>query len=149
MNTDISKTLKDLERISKRMENVLSFKNDKEKFKFEESMLNSDVMHLIRHLMDTYPERKMANKDLAKKLGVSTSYVSQLFSGDKKFNRKLLINFQRIFDVRFQFTTKDGVGLPDEQRVVLNIKYNCNATNESQYKVVDKLAPCLNLENLD
>ena len=68
------------------------------KFEFEVSALHFNFIEKIQELMN---ERSIKNKEFAKKLKVPESFVSQLFSGDKLLDLKLLTQIQKIFDVRY------------------------------------------------
>jgi transcriptional regulator with XRE-family HTH domain len=46
--------------------------------------------------------KRVLPTDLANKIGVSKSYVSQVFSGDKKVNCLLLAKIQKALDIRFE-----------------------------------------------
>ena len=77
---------------------ILAFNKDKEKLQFEAEMLHLNIIHSIQCLM----KEKCLNKtDMAKQLGVSKGYLTQLFSGDKLLNLKTLAKIQRIFEIKF------------------------------------------------
>ena len=61
---------------------------------------------MVADLMERLPT-PMKSSELAKKLGVSPSYVSQLFSGDKLINYPTLAKLQRIFNIRFKLDIKN------------------------------------------
>jgi len=81
---------------------ILSFDGKDEKLEFEVVTLHFDFIEEIKSLMDKH---SMKNKDLAKKLKVSDSFISQLFAGEKLLNLKLLTRIQKIFDIRFRIST--------------------------------------------
>lgn len=78
--------------------------DDSEDLKFEEMVINSDVMAVVKNLMKL--NKITTNADLASKLNVTPAYISKLFSGDKKFNVTLLAKMQRIFNTRFEINAK-------------------------------------------
>jgi transcriptional regulator with XRE-family HTH domain len=97
MKKDIKKT--------RNLNDILDSSTDSEDFQFEEMVVNSDFMNFVSELMKI---NKIETKaELAEKLGVTKAYVSKLFSGDKYFNVHLLVQLQRIFDVKFQLVTTD------------------------------------------
>lgn len=77
---------------------------DEQDLKFEEMVINSDMMHIIQELMILNGIKNKA--ELADKLGVSKPYITKLFSGDKSFNVTLLAKLQRIFKTKIVFSAK-------------------------------------------
>jgi len=51
--------------------------------------------------------KNISRTELAVKLKKSKSFVSQLFSGDKALNLKMIAQFQEIFDAKFIPSFKD------------------------------------------
>lgn len=84
---------------------VFSFENEEDTIQFEAEMIHLDLINEISRLMDS---RKMNKAELAKSLGTTKGYVTQLFSGDRLLNLKTLAKIQQIFDVRIklQFVEK-------------------------------------------
>ena len=84
---------------------VFSFENKDDLIQFEAEMIHLDLINEILKLMDL---RKMNKAELAKFLGTTKGYVTQLFSGDRLLNLKTLAKIQQIFDVRIklQFVEK-------------------------------------------
>lgn len=80
---------------------ILNFSDEDEKLEFEIETLHFDFVEEIKILMD---KKSMKSKDLAKKLKVSESFISQLFTGEKLLNLKLLTKIQKVFDVRFRIS---------------------------------------------
>jgi transcriptional regulator with XRE-family HTH domain len=72
---------------------------------FSDLVINSDFIQEIKKLMKK--NNINTKKELAEKLGVSTSYVSMVFSGRKLINVRLLSHFQNIFNVSFRLTTSE------------------------------------------
>ena len=81
---------------------ILSFDGKDEQLEFEVATLHFDFIEEIKNLMDKH---LMKNKDLAVKLKVSESFISQLFAGEKLLSLKLLTRIQKIFDIRFRIST--------------------------------------------
>jgi transcriptional regulator with XRE-family HTH domain len=80
------------------MQSLLDFETDEEKLMFEAEMLHLATMQLVAQLMK---ENNMNKKQLAEALNTSQSFITQLFSGDKLLNFKLLAKLQRVFNVSF------------------------------------------------
>lgn len=90
-----------MEKIDNRFKNLIKIKNANEKIELSTEIMHLKIMNEISILMD----KKFINKTLlAKKLNVSKSYITQLFTADKIINLKLLAQIQNAFDVTFNFS---------------------------------------------
>lgn len=87
----------------KRVQNLLNFETDDEKIDFETEIIHIEIINQIINIME---ERNLSKVELAKALGTSKSYITQLFSGDKILNIKLLAKFQRVFNIKFKISCK-------------------------------------------
>lgn len=85
--------MKTAEKISER----LKFKNDFEKIDFLTDTIQLDILH---QLMESSSCRKT---DIAKKMKVSNSFVTQLFSGDKRLSLIHLASLIYHFNLDFKF----------------------------------------------
>src|SRR3990167_5581532 len=96
---------------------LLSYDDDAERERFLVKTLHFDFMQEIERLMGSH---KMTSKELAGKLGVSQSFVSQLFKGNKLLNLTVLHRIQKVFDIRFRlesgFKTKTNTIIVTLQR---------------------------------
>lgn len=101
--------------IQEQLKELLRFHNDTEKLQFEAEKIHLDVMYQVRLLMS---EHGMNKKMLAERLDTSKGYISQLFSGDKLINLKLLAKLQRIFNVRFEIVPQKTIEYTRESRFV-------------------------------
>jgi len=101
--------------IQQQLQEILRFRDDTEKLDFEVEKIHLNIMHQIRLLMS---EHDMNKKTLAEKLNTSKGYISQLFSGDKIINLKLLAKLQRIFNVQFEIIPQKTIEYPTENRFV-------------------------------
>ncbi len=104
--------------IEKRFKALLKIKNDNEKIQIKAEMLHLDIMNEISQLME---KRLISKTQLAAKLNVSKSYITQLFTGDKLINLKQLSQIQDIFDVSFTIKSKDNFknfGSFDSKKIV-------------------------------
>lgn len=113
---------------------VFSFENENDQIKFEAEMIHLDLMNEISKLMDS---RKMNKAGLAKSLGTTKGYVTQLFSGDRFLNLKTLAKIQQIFDIRIklQFVEKTktkNTEIKPETAVRKNADKS-SKTNQSKY----------------
>lgn len=75
---------------------------DKERIELEEIMIHQQILNQLQTVID---EEEIKKSELSKILGVSRSYVTQLFHGNKFFNinllARLMIHFGLKFNVQF------------------------------------------------
>ncbi len=116
-----------------RVYNLLSFKDNDEKLDFETEIIHIEIINQILNLME---DKNISKAYLARVLGTSKSYITQLFTGDKILNLKLLAKLQRIFNIKFNISCKD---LENEKKdflfknfVILedNVKFDYNNENK-------------------
>jgi len=88
------------------MKEVFTFENDAERIQFEAETIHLDIMSEVRTLMNAH---NMNKAELAKSLQTSKGYITQLFSGDKLINLKMIAKIQRLFSVKLtpQFIKKE------------------------------------------
>ncbi len=91
-----------IKKIKNNLKSLIEFKNDEDKLDFETSVISLNITDKIEELMKGY---NMTKAQLARELKTSKSYITQLFSGDKLINLKLLARLQRIFKVKFYIET--------------------------------------------
>lgn len=87
-----------LDDLMKDFEEFLSSKDDRERIETKASFIQLDILDEVKLLMK---EKNISRTQLAKKLSKSKSFVSQLFSGDKALNLKMIAQFQEIFNSKF------------------------------------------------
>jgi len=80
------------------LKKIFSIKSEKEKLDFERDLIH---FAFIKHIQNQMGD-EMKKNQLAKKIGVSASFITQLFTGDKILNIPLLVKFQRALDFKFQ-----------------------------------------------
>lgn len=106
------------------------FKEDSEKDKEDigTTTLHLDFLDQIEDILTKKGYTKY--KDLADILGVKRPFVSQLRSGDKKLNMKMLYKIQKALGFRFKLSTNDK-GLNSDPAsvpvVVLSLNTNSNS----------------------
>ena len=74
-----------------------------------DSELNEDVKHLAQMLMYRFlseiekitDDRGISRKELAKNIGVTPSYLTQLYRGNKPLNIHTLAKVEKVLDFRF------------------------------------------------
>ncbi len=83
----------------KRFIDALSPKTQEDRIQFEAEKIHLDLIFLLKEMME---KRGLNRKQLAELLGVSPSYLTQLFTGDKLINLKTIARLQEIFGVKFK-----------------------------------------------
>jgi ribosome-binding protein aMBF1 (putative translation factor) len=126
-------SLTDIKKLQKKLKDAISFKNDDEIIDFNASILSLEFTDLIEELMKNNDINKA---QLARKLKTSKSYITQLFSGDKLINLKLLARIQRIFKVKFVVGTNSFPSKSQQYKKFKENKYdNLRVADTNQKKV--------------
>lgn len=99
--------------IENRFTNLLKIKNENEKFQLLSELLHLNIMNEVSTLMNN---KRINKAQLARKLNVSKSYITQLFTCDKVINLKLIAQIQDTFGISF------GITLNGEYMAVVPIK---------------------------
>ena len=113
-------------KIQKSFAEIFSFENKKEKIEHHEHMMMFRFLSELQKLME---ELGLNKKELAKRIGTSPSYITQLFRGDKIINlhtlAKIEVEFDRHFKVTLVDESKEKVLDIDEDNLIkfLNEKY--------------------------
>lgn len=115
MNTSKKKKASDIFQISDKLE-------------FEKEILHFAFIHLVQNNM-----KQIKSYQLAKKVGVSSSFISQLFSGDKIVSLELLVKFQRALGFKFdvQATTNKSENIATE-KTIGQIEFNSQMSQPSR-----------------
>lgn len=88
----------------KELGEALKFENEEERIELKASFIQLEILEEIDKLMKG---KNITRTELAGKLKKSKSFVSQLFSGDKALNLKMIAQFQEIFNAKFIPSFKD------------------------------------------
>lgn len=86
-------------------EEILSFKDSNEKIEHEADMISLKIAIRISEYLE---ERAISKKDLAKLMGTSPAYITQILRGDKRINMIFLARLMDSLDLRFDFTLRDN-----------------------------------------
>lgn len=115
MNTSKEKATSDIFQIS-------------DKIEFEKEILHFAFIHLVQNNM-----KQIKSYQLAKKVGVSSSFISQLFSGDKIVSLELLVKFQRALGFKFdvQATPNKSENVATE-KTIGQIEFNSQMSQPSR-----------------
>ena len=95
---------KDKYKISKEFEGLFTFSDEKEELDHEAYMIMFRFLSEIEKYQVAGKDLK--KKELASKLGVSPSYITQLFNGDKLLNLTMLAKIQKAFNITFEIKTR-------------------------------------------
>lgn len=120
-----------------KLNQMLEFKSSNEKAKLEEELLSLKFISTIEELLE---QNDVNRSDLANILDSSKSYVSQVFSGDKMLNIRILAKIQRALNVSFKLYAVDNNRFQFEKVSCLlhrriNLNDYLNADEEQVYKL--------------
>jgi transcriptional regulator with XRE-family HTH domain len=93
-----AKEKKKINSMIKELGEALKFENEEDRIEVKASFIQIDILKEVKILMK---EQNISRTELALKLKKSKSFVSQLFSGDKALNLKMIAQFQEIFNAKF------------------------------------------------
>lgn len=79
--------------------------NEKERLQLAADGIQIDIVNIV---LEKMKKQHLSKADIAEKLGVSRSYVSQLLSCDKRINFTTLAKLQSILRTRFLVTAGDS-----------------------------------------
>lgn len=76
----------------------------------EEDKLNNEALILsarfLEIVQDALEEQGLSRKDLAKRMGVSPSYLTQLFRGNRLLNMKAAVQMETALELKFHVSRK-------------------------------------------
>jgi len=84
---------------------LLSFKNDDEKFELYAELISLKIARQINEILD---QKGITRSELAKMINTSPSYITQIMKGDKLINLKLIAKIEYYLDATFSFTFKSN-----------------------------------------
>lgn len=89
----------------KQFNKLNKFNNKQEKLKNDAMLLHARVMQIVEIAMHNKGWNK---KTLASKLGISQSYLTQLFVGDKMTNLTMIAKFQHYLGIQLDLQYKNS-----------------------------------------
>lgn len=95
---------KDKYNVNNEFEGLFTFKNEKQELDHEARMIMFRFLSELENLNKS--ENVLKKKELAQKLGVSASYITQIFSGAKLANFNLLAKIQNAFNITFEIKAR-------------------------------------------
>lgn len=111
------------------IQKALSFKNKKEEIRLLSEIVNYDYVNSIKESLQV---RDILASDVASKIGVSRSYVSQIFNGTRMVNIPFITRIRREFSIPLE--------LIDTSRFLNNITvlvYRQSAIENSEVDTID------------
>ncbi|MGZ5244599.1 MAG: helix-turn-helix domain-containing protein [Bacteroidia bacterium] len=75
------------------------------------------VARFLSEIQRVMIEMNISKTELAKSIGTSASFITQLFRGDKLINFKTLAKIQKTLDLTFQVQAKSNRSLIDENKI--------------------------------
>jgi antitoxin component HigA of HigAB toxin-antitoxin module len=100
---NLQNDIHDIDLLRKELASTLKSSSDFEAMESEQDFLQLDILEYVSDLLK---ERNITRTQLAQKMGVTKSFISQLFSADKRLNLEHLVKFQRILDLKFKISDK-------------------------------------------
>lgn len=89
---------------------LFAFENDKERLNFFADRIQLDILASVADMMK---KMEITQSDIAEKLKVSKSFVSQLFSCDKRLNLKTLARLEQVLGAEFHGAFQTGDSAPE------------------------------------
>jgi plasmid maintenance system antidote protein VapI len=118
--------------ISKNFENLFTFENEKEELDHEAHMI---MFRFLSELEENHDNAKNLKKnELAAKLGVSPSYITQLFRGDKLMNLTMLAKIQKAFNITFEIRARKNDQSPSSGNIKKKSRVETYANHLSEGK---------------
>lgn len=103
--------------ISSDYEHLFAHEDKESELEHEAKML---MFRFLSELERTVSERKLKKADIAKAIGTSASYVTQLYRGDKLINLLTLAKLQAAYDLTFEVKAKENKSNYQEEAEELN-----------------------------
>jgi len=111
----------------------------KDKLDLDKELLSARFLSEIQICLE---DKNISRKEFAKKMGVSASFVSQLFTADKVVSMEFLAKAQQVLDLKFYVSVVDIVDIENfasemttkimEEMIRLEEKYNKEQKQEDE-----------------
>ncbi len=99
-----AKTNKQVDELLKDVNELFQHESKEDRLEFKAAAIQLDILADVSKVLE---DKKISRSDLAKALGKSKSFISQLFSGDKMLNLKMIAQIQDVLNKKFQSSFKD------------------------------------------
>ncbi len=83
---------------SKTLESLFKFESKEQKTQHNAQIISYKILSEIEEILE---QRNLKKKDLAEKIGISKSFITQLFRGTKTVNTNLMAKFEEALDIIF------------------------------------------------
>jgi AraC-like DNA-binding protein len=135
---DTDMKYKDKYNISKEFEDLFSFKDEKDELDYEAHMIMFRFLSELEEFHDS--AKNLKKNELAAKLGVSPSYITQLFNGDKLLNFIMLAKIQKAFNITFEIKAykNDSLGKGDSRKIISLPSIDVNPLLRRKRQIVTK-----------
>lgn len=119
--------------------------------KIDESLVSLRFMKEIDMFLDT---KNISNKSLAKDLGCSESFISQLMSGVKKINTSFINKFERNYNVKIKFSIESDeqynfIYKSSNSTIIVSLNISSTNSNNSNTSKVFKDSEYVNYEEMN
>lgn len=94
--------------IKNKFKDLLSFDSKKDQHKHDAKIL---IAQYVNHILSTMESTGMKRKYLAEQIDTSSSFITQLFRGDKLINFITLAKIQDALKIKFQVSVKFDNGI--------------------------------------
>jgi len=101
--------------IQNKFDQILDFNTTNEKIEHDSKIIMFKFLSIVEKEMAL---RNMSKKELAKQLGTSPSYITQLFRGTKNINLLKLAQLQHLFGIEFNIKAQKSE-LPKKHKTKL------------------------------
>ncbi|MHA7830694.1 MAG: helix-turn-helix domain-containing protein [Flagellimonas sp.] len=112
--------------------NLLGFENEQEKIELQKEILSLKFVKVIESFIK---QNGLKRKNIAKLMGVSQSYLSQVFSANKMVNLEFLVKFQNAIGLPFE------VKLGEHNENLMDTVYNKRLDVLSNADLYTKIYP--------
>ena len=110
------------------LEALLKFDSEEERIDFNADRIQLDILGVVMRRME---ELGVSKSQLAARVGVSKSYVSQLFATDKRLSLKTLARFENALEGRFDIRFSEGAQDFESGNVIELMRRGSRYTPES------------------
>lgn len=93
-------------KVEKGFEHLFKFNGKNDELDHEQKMIMFRFLSELERINGGKPIKK---SEIAKKIGTSASYITQLFSGDKVINLMTLAKLQEAFNFTYEIKAKDNI----------------------------------------
>ncbi len=104
--------------VSSEFESLFTHKNEKEELEHDARMIMYRFLSEIENIENS--GNPIKKNELAKKLKVSPSFITQLFNGDKLMNFTLLAKIQDAFNITFEIKARSNDSVYSVDNINLN-----------------------------